>query len=176
MEQIIQQKNQIIAALQRENDELKAQQASAQPHPDDVAVDVLATAMKAKLALKRAQGFNDWTDPLPHSNDDLAQSLVDHLAKGDPVDIANYAMFLYLRNGGDSLKKLAPGNRILRRKEVEEITGLGRSTIYEHMAKDTFPKPVSLTGRAVGWRNKDIQHWLQEQASNLEHQFTDNPA
>jgi prophage regulatory protein len=29
------------------------------------------------------------------------------------------------------------------------------------MAQGTFPKPVSLGGRAVGWLEAEVQQWLQ---------------
>jgi prophage regulatory protein len=51
--------------------------------------------------------------------------------------------------------------RILRRPEVEHTTGLSRSTIYAMMAEATFPKPVRLGKRAVGWRASDIAEWLE---------------
>lgn len=38
--------------------------------------------------------------------------------------------------------------------------GLGRSAIYNMMAKGLFPKPVKLTAKAVGWRKSDIDAWL----------------
>ena len=40
---------------------------------------------------------------------------------------------------------------ILRRKQVQERTGLSRSTIYLRVAQGTFPKAISLGARAVGW-------------------------
>ena len=40
---------------------------------------------------------------------------------------------------------------ILRLPDVKRSTGLSRSTIYLRIAQGTFPKPVSLGGRAVGW-------------------------
>ena len=49
--------------------------------------------------------------------------------------------------------------RILRRSDVESATGLPRSTIYERMAAGTFPKPVSLGVRAVGWLEEEIIDW-----------------
>ena len=52
--------------------------------------------------------------------------------------------------------------RILRRSEVERLTGLSRSTIYLLMTKGQFPRPVKLSERAVGWRACDIDAWLQE--------------
>ena len=48
---------------------------------------------------------------------------------------------------------------ILRRPEVERVTGLPRSTIYEKMARGEFPKPVPLSGRAVGWLESEIADW-----------------
>ena len=51
--------------------------------------------------------------------------------------------------------------RVLRRREVEAVTGLSRSTIYQMMADGGFPKPVRLGKRAVGWRESDISGWLE---------------
>lgn len=48
---------------------------------------------------------------------------------------------------------------ILRRGEVERATGLPRSTIYELIARGTFPKPVRLSGRSVGWLEGEILAW-----------------
>ena len=52
--------------------------------------------------------------------------------------------------------------KILRRNEVEQIVGLSRSTIYAMMAEKTFPKPIKLGRRAVGWRSSDIEKWLKD--------------
>lgn len=48
----------------------------------------------------------------------------------------------------------------LRRPEVETLTGLARSTIYDLMAKGEFPRPVRLTGKAVAWPESKIAEWL----------------
>ena len=52
---------------------------------------------------------------------------------------------------------------ILRRKQVEARIGLARSTIYQRIAAGTFPKPVSLGARAVGWIEAEIDTWLSNQ-------------
>lgn len=52
---------------------------------------------------------------------------------------------------------------ILRRKQVEARIGLARSTIYQRVAAGTFPKPVSLGARAVGWIEAEIDTWLSNQ-------------
>jgi prophage regulatory protein len=51
--------------------------------------------------------------------------------------------------------------RILRRPEVERITGLCRSTIYDWMTRGAFPRPVALGSRLVGWRESDLDKWLK---------------
>ena len=58
-----------------------------------------------------------------------------------------------------------PLERFLRRAEVERITGLGRSTIYDKMAAGEFPKCVPLTGGAVGWRQSEIAAWQAERVA-----------
>ena len=52
---------------------------------------------------------------------------------------------------------------ILRLPAIKTRTGLSRSTIYLRVSQGTFPKPVSLGARAVGWVEAEIQEWLQRQ-------------
>ena len=52
---------------------------------------------------------------------------------------------------------------ILRLPSVKSITKLSRSTIYLRIAAGTFPKPINLGGRAVGWLEAEIQEWLERQ-------------
>lgn len=52
--------------------------------------------------------------------------------------------------------------RFLRRPQVETATGLPRSSIYERMSAGTFPKPVRLDGRSVGWVEAEIIKWQQQ--------------
>ena len=54
---------------------------------------------------------------------------------------------------------------IKRRPEVEAKTGLSRSTIYEKMKNGTFPKPVKLGPRAVGWLATEVDAWISERIS-----------
>jgi hypothetical protein len=66
-------------------------------HPDDAAVDRFAAAMKAKLAKKRKQGRQGWNDKSECSNSTLVTMLCEHVAKGDPVDVGNFAMMIHQR-------------------------------------------------------------------------------
>jgi prophage regulatory protein len=51
-------------------------------------------------------------------------------------------------------------NRIVRLPEVKRLTGLSRSTIYLRISIGSFPRPVSLGGRAVGWLEAEVQQWI----------------
>lgn len=49
---------------------------------------------------------------------------------------------------------------LLRRREVERLVGLSRSTIYAMMRRGQFPLPIRLSARAVAWRRRDLEDWL----------------
>ena len=53
-------------------------------------------------------------------------------------------------------------SKILRLPQVCEFTGLGRSTIYKKLSDGSFPPPVRLGPRAIGWRTRDIVSWLED--------------
>lgn len=49
---------------------------------------------------------------------------------------------------------------ILRLPTVKARTGLSRSTIYLRITEGSFPPPISLGGRAVGWIEAEVNDWL----------------
>jgi len=55
-----------------------------------------------------------------------------------------------------------PYHCMLRRKQVEARTGLSRSTLSARIKAGTFPAPVSLCPRAVGWIESDVQRWVSD--------------
>ena len=56
-------------------------------------------------------------------------------------------------------------NKILRLPEVINHTGLSRSTIYQQIADRTFPEPISIGERAVGWIEEEIDQWVQDKTA-----------
>jgi prophage regulatory protein len=50
--------------------------------------------------------------------------------------------------------------KIARLPRVEELTGLKKTKLYDLMNCGQFPRPIRLTGRAVGWFEDDIDAWL----------------
>jgi len=55
-------------------------------------VDEFASRMKAKLWRKYAEGYTGWNE----ITEEYCLIMIDHhLEKGDPIDIANFAAFLW---------------------------------------------------------------------------------
>lgn len=91
--------------------QLETDQTSAQDHgqhADDAIVDAFAAAMKAKLAKQRAKGYSDWQDKEKCPEGRLQQMLVDHIPKGDAVDVANFALFLWHRGESTAAQRNGP--------------------------------------------------------------------
>ncbi|MDY0745677.1 AlpA family transcriptional regulator [Paucibacter sp. R3-3] len=57
-----------------------------------------------------------------------------------------------------------PPTAFLRLPGVLRFTNLGRSTIYQLIADDKFPKQVHLSARAVAWRRSDLDNWSKTRA------------
>ena len=51
--------------------------------------------------------------------------------------------------------------RLMRRREVEEFTGLSRASIYRLIAEGEFPRPVRVSATGVRWKSSDISAWIQ---------------
>lgn len=51
-------------------------------------------------------------------------------------------------------------SRMLRIREVLQLCGLSRATLYREIKLHTFPAPVKLSARSVGWLQDDVMQWL----------------
>lgn len=52
--------------------------------------------------------------------------------------------------------------KLLRLKDVRDMTGLGKSAIYDKIARGQFPAPVLISERAVAWHQSKVQHWIAQ--------------
>jgi predicted DNA-binding transcriptional regulator AlpA len=59
---------------------------------------------------------------------------------------------------GDTLNKRRI--RMLRLAQVREMTGLGKTKIYELQAEGDFPMRVKITEHSVAWIEDEVQAWL----------------
>lgn len=59
----------------------------------------------------------------------------------------------------------AAPSRLVRRPEVEAMTGLPKSTLYDCLQAGTFPPPVKLSARSVAWRLSEVEAWIDSRVS-----------
>lgn len=51
-----------------------------------------------------------------------------------------------------------PSNKaLIRRRQVEQLVQLSRSTIYAAVKSQTFPAPYRIGARAVAWRVSEVE-------------------
>jgi prophage regulatory protein len=55
--------------------------------------------------------------------------------------------------------------RILRLAQVLQVTGLGKTTVYELQSHGAFPMRVKITDYCVGWVEQDVQAWLKHRVA-----------
>ena len=53
-----------------------------------------------------------------------------------------------------------PVDALLRRKDVQQQTGLPRSTLYKMMRDGLFPEPVKIGARSVAWPASEVKAWI----------------
>lgn len=51
---------------------------------------------------------------------------------------------------------------IIRLPQVQARTGLSRTSIYDFVKRGSFPPPVALGVRAVGWLESSVDAWIAE--------------
>lgn len=49
---------------------------------------------------------------------------------------------------------------LIRRREVERLTGLSRSRIYDLMKQGVFPRQITLGAMSVAWLDVEIREWI----------------
>jgi len=49
--------------------------------------------------------------------------------------------------------------RIYRRDELTAVTGYGIDRIYQLVDEGSFPRPIPLGKRAVGWLSSEVREW-----------------
>jgi len=52
--------------------------------------------------------------------------------------------------------------RFLKLKEVIQMTGISKTTIYRLMETSSFPAQYQITENMVRWKEGDISEWMQQ--------------
>ena len=65
----------------------------------------------------------------------------------------------------ESTQQACSSGVLVRRRQVEQLVQLSRSSIYAGVAAGTFPAPVRIGARAVAWRLADVSSWVAARPS-----------
>ncbi len=57
------------------------------------------------------------------------------------------------------------GNIIVKLPEVLSITKKSRSAVFADIKRGTFPSPIRLGVRSVGWTIESIDRWIAERVA-----------
>ena len=58
--------------------------------------------------------------------------------------------------------------KVLRLRAVLERVGIGKTAVYAAIKNGEFPAPIKLSARAVGWREADVEKWINERPRAVE--------
>lgn len=51
--------------------------------------------------------------------------------------------------------------RLIRKKELLEMTGLSQTTLWRWEKSGKFPARIRLSGKRVAWREDEIMDWIE---------------
>ncbi|MCY1253054.1 hypothetical protein D9M68_122780 [compost metagenome] len=152
-----------LAATSREAETFRQ---SRRTHVDDIAVDQISLAMKAKLAEKRREGAGGWDNPLECSIERLSQLMAEALCKGKLVNVANYAAMLRARSADEQLvaehamRAFLHGSReamAVKVDQLEKLTSSLSNIVHDHV--------VVMQAAWIEWEHgrgaDDAMEWIQ---------------
>ena len=73
------------------------------------------------------------------------------------------------------MRKQKLNKLILRESELVEIIGVSCQTIRRWVKAGTFPKPIQLSERRIGWEFAAIKEWLEKRKNGENFQGTEPP-
>ena len=62
---------------------------------------------------------------------------------------------------------MAKIDKVLRLKQVLDLTGQCRSVLYQEMKAGRFPRPVLIGRRSVGWLEGDLARWQRSRLRSM---------
>lgn len=57
-------------------------------------------------------------------------------------------------------QRVLPLDRFLSRKQVEQLTSIKTTSLYEMIKEGTFPKPVSISEGRKAWVDSEVKAWM----------------
>ena len=54
---------------------------------------------------------------------------------------------------------------ILKKPSVLNMVGMSAPTLWRRVKDKSFPQPISLGGRSVGWLQSEVNEWIKTRAA-----------
>lgn len=132
---------------------------------DRLAVIRFAVMLKAKLAKARAKGRSGWRDPAWPAAD-ISRQMHEHMAKGDPLDVAAYAMFLALRGEATTAPQpTEPSDAEKRYATLQRMAACG--SLDSIMSRPELIREFVALGISESNRRAELEQALDEAAELL---------
>ena len=64
------------------------------------------------------------------------------------------------------MKRSTQPLRFMRMREVIEMVGVSRATIYRWMDAGDFPRSIALGGNSIAWSEKSVQEWMESRITS----------
>ena len=88
------------------------------------------------------------------------------------IELLREALSLLASNDAHTALHLATEDRLIKLPDVERLTGMKRSAIYELIQRGAFPKPVKVA-RSSMWSHAAVQAWIAERLSEAAPRLND---
>lgn len=131
--------------------------------------DSMGISLYQKFSVSEAALF--LRSPMEHVEKLAHEGALDFIsAKGSLSGFYGFQLLGYLLktlgspSSISSSDSVSTPDRIIRANEVQEMTGLSRTTLWRMENKDEFPRRVSLGGNTVGWKLREVQDWISNRA------------
>lgn len=104
--------------------------------------------------------------PVPQGICDAAPASVDPIASGPANHRSNrVAAPKAKRSRTNSAADITGSERFIRRREVQRLTGLSRSSLYRLIAEKDFPPAIQLSTNTVAWLESEVNAWILDRVA-----------
>ena len=55
---------------------------------------------------------------------------------------------------------------VMRQREVASAIGFSRGHLWRLISQKRFPKPFKMGKRSIGWKESEVQHWIDDLRRN----------
>ena len=63
--------------------------------------------------------------------------------------------------------------KLLKMRDVMDLTSLAKSTIYKYIDTEGFPKQVKLGSGSVAWVESEVLEWIEEKIAQRDLQLAE---